>query len=157
MANVYEPSWDGEAPAPWSFRAARVGDQGGGVRLGATLYEIAPAGVVSPLHVHHANEEMAVALTGGVTLRTPEGERVLAPGEVVGFPAGPAGAHQLRNRGAEPVRVLVVSEMRSPEVADHLDSGKRVVLTGPMTAGALELESYRRADVVPPMTDEPGG
>ena len=34
---------------------------------------------------------------GGPTLRTPEGERQLAVGEVVHFPAGPDGTHGLRN------------------------------------------------------------
>lgn len=34
-------------------------------------------------------------------VRTPAGERVLEPGEVVFFPAGPDGAHQLFNAGNE--------------------------------------------------------
>ena len=42
-----------------------------------------------------------MVLRGTPTLRTPEGERTLAEGEVVAFPAGRAGAHAIRNRSDE--------------------------------------------------------
>ena len=42
---------------------------------------------------------------------TPDGTRELAPGEVVAFPRGERGAHQLINDGDEPARFLVFSEM----------------------------------------------
>ncbi len=37
-------------------------------KLGASVYETAPGGRISPLHVHHGNEEMVV-LAGRPTLR----------------------------------------------------------------------------------------
>ena len=43
---------------------------------------------------------------------------------MVAFPVGERGAHQLANRTDEPVRLLMVSEMRSPEIAVYPDSGK---------------------------------
>jgi hypothetical protein len=33
-----------------------------------------PAGVGSPLHLHHANEELLLVLSGTPTLRSPEGD-----------------------------------------------------------------------------------
>ncbi len=51
-------------------------------------------------------------LRGQPDLRTPEGWRRLEEGEVVAFPVGERGAHQLLNRTDEHVRVLMVSEMR---------------------------------------------
>ena len=39
-------------------------------------------------------------LGGEPALRTAEGERALAEGEVVAFPVGEAGAHQVINRGS---------------------------------------------------------
>ena len=39
------------------------------------------------------------------------GRARLEPGEVVAFPRGERGAHQVLNRGDEPARFLVVSEM----------------------------------------------
>lgn len=155
MPNVFAPEWEADVPEPWRFQAARVGAAGGAERLGATLYELAPGGVVSPLHTHSANEELVIALAGAVTLRTPDGERVLAPGELVACPVGPRGAHQLRNRGDAPARVLVISEMRLPEVAEHLDSGKVLAMSGTWAEPVLHV--FRRDDAVEPMTDEPGG
>ena len=154
MANVFKPDWDVDLPAPWRLRMARVGAAAGSRRLGASVYEIEPGGVVSPLHTHFANEELVIALSGPVTLRTPEGERVLGPGEVVACPTGPEGAHQVRNRGDETARVLIVSEMNLPEVAEHLDSGKLVVIHG-TGFDDFTVEAYRRDDRVEQMLDEP--
>jgi uncharacterized cupin superfamily protein len=50
--------------------------------------------------------------------------RELAPGEVVAFPAGRAGAHRLDDRTTEPVRVLVVSTMRAPEIKRDARAGR---------------------------------
>jgi uncharacterized cupin superfamily protein len=154
VANVFEPEWDVELPAPWRLRLARVGHHAGSERLGASVYEVEPGGVVSPLHTHFANEELVIALDGPVTLRTPDGERVLAPGEVVACPRGPEGAHQIRNRGEETARVLIVSEMNLPEVAEHLDSGKLVVIHG-SGFDDFTVEAYRRDNRVEQMLDEP--
>ena len=71
------------------------------------------------------------------TLRTPEGERELAPGDVVHFPEGEAGAHQLWNDTDEPFRV-----------ADRLDEG---------AAERLRLSRQRQAPDRPagPAADTP--
>jgi uncharacterized cupin superfamily protein len=79
---------------------------------------------------------------------------VLAPGEVVACPKGPRGAHQIRNRGEEMARVLIVSEMNLPEVAEQLDSGKLVVIHG-SGFDDFTVEAYRRDDRVEQMLDEP--
>lgn len=65
-----------------------------------------------------------LVLVGHPTLRHPEGEEQLAPGDVVCFPPGPEGAHQLRNDGDEPVRLIIVSTKISPDYAVYPDSGK---------------------------------
>ena len=41
---------------------------------------------------------MLIVLEGAPSLRTPDGERVLERGEVVSFPRGEGGAHQIVNR-----------------------------------------------------------
>ena len=131
MANVFEPEWEHEMEAPFSVRAQRVGAAAGAQRLGATVYEIDPGGAVSPYHVHHGNEEMLVVLAGTPSLRTPDGVRELAPGDLVAFPAGPAGAHRVFNESDAPARVLLVSTMVFPEVAEHVDTGTVLSMTGP--------------------------
>ncbi len=130
--NVLDPRWDAELlDAPFHLRAARVGAHAGATELGATLYELEPGGRVSPLHLHHGNEELLVVLAGAPELRTPGGIRGLEPGAVVAFPAGPDGAHAVRNPGPGPARVLLVSTMRFPDVAEHLDTGATLTITGP--------------------------
>ncbi len=124
MANVFEPSWDAEADRdPYRWRRSWIGRRAGSERLGASLFEVLPGASTFPLHAHHANEELIVVLAGRPTLRTTDGERELAPGEVIACPAGLRGAHRLDNRGDDPVRVLIVSTMNAPEVNEFPDSG----------------------------------
>jgi uncharacterized cupin superfamily protein len=129
--NVFEPEWEIELPEPFRLRGMRLGPRVGAQRLGATLYEMEPGGAVSPYHVHHANEEMLLVVAGRPSLRTPEGTRELAPGDVVAFKAGPEGAHRVFNGSGEPARVLLISTMVFPEIAEHLDTGAWLSMTGP--------------------------
>ncbi len=132
-ANLLTPAWDGEATMPdgSTARAVRLGAHAGASRLGATLYELGPGAAASPLHLHHRNEELLFVLQGRPTLRgAGDARRELVPGEVVAFPAGREGAHQVVNGSAEPVRVLLCSTNDLPEVVEQLDTGDVVLLTG---------------------------
>jgi uncharacterized cupin superfamily protein len=146
MPNIFKPEWEAELPG---LRGERVGAGAGGEKLGATLYEVDPGGRVSPLHIHHANEEMLFVVSGRPTLRTLDGERELAVGEVVSFLSGRRGAHQVLNRSDEPARVLIVSTMIYPEVAEHPDSQKIVAITGRPDETAAMVQAFRRSDAVP--------
>ncbi len=70
-------------------RAARVGSKVGASRLGMSVYDLPPGEAIGPYHFEWTDEEWLIALEGQVTIRMPEGARVLDPGEVVCFPAGP--------------------------------------------------------------------
>jgi uncharacterized cupin superfamily protein len=147
-ANIFEPEWVEREQPPLIGRAARVGAQAGAERLGATLYEIDPRGCGSPFHLHHGNEEMIIVLSGRPMLRTLDGMRELEPGEIVACLTGRRGAHQLQNHGNEPVRVLVISTMVYPELAEQLDSDKVLVHSAPPgTADRLALAFPRGAQV----------
>ncbi len=135
--NVIEPSWDAELDPPFALKASRVGAQAGARELGATLFELAPGGAVSPYHLHHANEELLIVLDGRPSLRTPTGTRELAPGSVVAFPRGEEGAHQVRNEGGGPARVLLVSTMNFPDIAEHVDTGTTLAVVEPRTGRAF--------------------
>lgn len=54
---------------------------------------------------------------------------MLAPGEVVCFPCGASGIHQILNRAADPARVLICATNDLPEVAEQPETGKLAVLT----------------------------
>jgi uncharacterized cupin superfamily protein len=119
-ANVWSDAWEFESDEEWAAgRATRLPR---GAQLGATVYEIAPGQTGAYYHFHHGAEELLVVLKGRPALRMPDGDRELAEGDVVHFPVGPDGAHQLSNRSSEPVRYLMVSTRPSPEAVEYPDS-----------------------------------
>ena len=69
-------------------------------------------------------------VSGTPTLRAPDGERELDPGDCILFPSGPAGAHKLTNQSDGLVRVLLVSNSALPRAAVQVDSGKMMVRWG---------------------------
>jgi uncharacterized cupin superfamily protein len=135
--NLLAPEFDRTSEREgYRWRRARVGNQLGAVRIGGSVYELDAGERTFPYHFHHGMEEWVLVLDGTPVLRGADGERELRAGDVVCFPAGPEGAHQLRGPG----RVLVLSANRSPEAASYPDSGK----IGVMPAG----KTFREADAV---------
>jgi uncharacterized cupin superfamily protein len=94
-----------------------------GELYGATLYELDP-GESSTYHWHVGEEEFLLVLTGQPTLRTPGGERTLAPWDVAWFVRGEEGAHQVRNETDAAARVLMVSTRSDPEVVVYPDENR---------------------------------
>jgi uncharacterized cupin superfamily protein len=120
QTNIWSEEWEFESDEEWAAgRATRLPR---GEQLGGTVYEIAPEGTSGYYHFHHGAEELLVVLRGRPTLRTPDGERQLEEGDVVHFPVGPNGAHQLINKSAAPVRYLMFSTRPSPEAVEYPDS-----------------------------------
>jgi uncharacterized cupin superfamily protein len=117
--NIWTDDWDdGEDWSGGGGKSRRL--VGSGVFLGATVYELDP-GTWAIYHAHHGSEEVLLVLRGRPTLRTPEGERQVGPGDVVSFKPGPEGAHGLRNDTDEPARYVVAGTRVSPEVVDYPD------------------------------------
>jgi len=132
--NLFDPVWDfeGSGDDDATTRVVRLGAQAGAERLGAALYELESGAKASPLHFHHGAEEILFVIAGEPTLRTGTGEedeRTLATGEIVSFPPGRTGTHQIVNRAAVSARVLVCSTNDLPEVAEQVETGLTVVLT----------------------------
>jgi uncharacterized cupin superfamily protein len=125
VANIHEPKFD-EPRDRDGFRArrARIGRQLGTRDLGLSLWEIPPGEAAYPYHYHLAEEELIIVISGRLRLRTPEGSRELAAGDVVSFPVGEEGAHQLVNDDAEPARILSMSTQSGSEICVYPDSGK---------------------------------
>ena len=118
--NVFGDEWD--ALDDWSGGGAKSTRLvGSGAQLGASLYELGPGNSVT-YHFHHGSEELLIVLRGRPTLRTPDGERQLAEGEVVHFSVGPDGAHGVRNDTDGHVRYVVAGIRVSPEVAEYPDT-----------------------------------
>jgi uncharacterized cupin superfamily protein len=130
----------------FSRRGVRVADEIGAERLGASLYELGRGERICPYHFHYANEEWLLVVSGSPTLRSPEGDRVLRAGDVVCFPTGPEGAHDVRNDGTEPARVLMLSTLIYPEVPVYPDSDK--IGTRPVEIGGDDRLNFIRKDAV---------
>jgi uncharacterized cupin superfamily protein len=88
------------------------------------MYELDPGDKLWPYHTHHANEEWLIVLLGEPTLRAHDGEQTLREGDVVAFPRGKKGAHQVINRTGTPIRVLMLSTLLKPDIVEYLDTGK---------------------------------
>lgn len=101
-----------------------VGEQLGAEILGCSLYDLPPGEQLWPYHFHLGNEEWAVVVDGQPTVRTPDGERELVPGDVVAFPEGEDGAHTFLNHGAADARVALFSTRNRPTLPMYPDSEK---------------------------------
>lgn len=125
MPNVYRPTFEeGERPAGFRSRRARIGYELGSELIGCSLWELPAGEAAYPYHFHYADEELVIVLSGRPTLRTPEGVRELEEGEAIRFPLGEEGAHQIINRSGEPVTFLAVSSHGRPDVVVYPDSDK---------------------------------
>jgi uncharacterized cupin superfamily protein len=101
-----------------------LGPQVGAEILGCSLYTIPPGARNWPYHYHLGNEEWVVVVAGRPTLRSPEGVRELEVGDLVAFPAGEEGAHDLSNRSGEDVRVAIFSTLQRTTLPVYPDSEK---------------------------------
>ncbi|HEY3576880.1 MAG TPA: cupin domain-containing protein [Gaiellaceae bacterium] len=123
--NLNSDEWDGEREREgWRGKGVLVGRRVGGELIGATMSEVESGSKLWPYHTHYLNEEWVIVLRGEPTLRTSEGEQVLKEGDVVCFPRGKRGAHQIINRTDAPIRVLMLSSMIPGEIIEYLDTGK---------------------------------
>jgi uncharacterized cupin superfamily protein len=84
------------------------------------LYDIDP-GESLPYHYEYVDEWLLV-VDGAVVVRTPDGEQELRRGDLVRFPAGPDGAHQVANRSDATARVMLCSKVAVPAISVYPDS-----------------------------------
>lgn len=121
----------------YRWRAKRVA----GDLIGASLYDVPAGEKTFPYHYELGHEEWLLVVAGEPTLRTSEGERKLAAGDVVCFAEGESGAHQVTGPG----RVLMVSTLRMPRAAVYPDSDKIRVR---WDVGDDDFLHFRRGDAV---------
>jgi uncharacterized cupin superfamily protein len=121
---------DPDDPEGFRCGSLRLGPHVGGSRLGATVYELPPGQAVCPYHYEWGEEEWLLVLEGHPTLRHPEGAERLDPWDVVCFPAGPEGAHQVRNDSDAVASVLMFSTVVHPNATVYPDSDKIGIWTG---------------------------
>lgn len=114
----------------------------GAERLGGNLVLLRTGESLCPYHYEFAEEEWLFVLEGTPTVRTPAGNEVMEPGDVVCFPRGPDGAHKISNFATQPARVIMISERADTAATVYADSDK-IGVFAPDTRLL-----FRRADAV---------
>jgi uncharacterized cupin superfamily protein len=130
--DISDPQFAYDPEDPERFRAGmfRLGTLVGSKATGTSVYEIPPGASLCPYHYEYGEEEWLLVLSGRAAVRTPEGTEEVGPQQVVFFPTGPEGAHEIRNDGGEPLRVLMWSSVVHPAVTVYPDSDKYGIWTG---------------------------
>jgi uncharacterized cupin superfamily protein len=145
MTNLNAPEFEDREVEGFRARRARLAQAAGAKRTGMSLWELLPGQAAYPYHWHVVDEEVIVVLDDGLSLRGPDGRwRSLPAGEVIAFPVGREGGHQLHNRGGSRARFLSISSGPSEghDIVFYPDSGK----VGVFAENAYEL--FRRVDAV---------
>jgi uncharacterized cupin superfamily protein len=121
-ANVFgvELELDPDEREGYCRRWARIAPLVGGSMLGMSVYLLEEGEWICAYHFEWGAEEWLIVLDGGPTLRTPEGEHVLEPWDVVCFRERPDGAHNVRGPG----RVAMLSTKSPIGIAEYPDSDK---------------------------------
>ena len=129
-ATAVEVAAEAGSPPGFRTRYRQLGPLLGSELLGGSVYEFDPGERNGPYHYEIGNEECLLVLAGTPTLRHPAGRELLEVGDMVVFPDGPDGAHQLINESTAVARVLILSTMREPYGCAYPDSGKLSTLGG---------------------------
>jgi uncharacterized cupin superfamily protein len=130
--SLSDPSFTYDDADPAGFRSGmfRPGPQLGAKDTGASMYELPPGQALCPYHYEYGEEEWLLVITGRPCVRDSDGTHELQPWDVVFFPRGPEGAHQVRNDTDETVRVLMWSNVLHPTATVYPDSDKIGIWTG---------------------------
>jgi uncharacterized cupin superfamily protein len=140
--NVFNSAFDGRLDASQAV---------GSKATAMYIYDVPPGRSSSPYHYEY-EEEWLLVLDGTLVLRTPDGEQTLERGDLVCFPAGPAGAHKVMNRGDSKARMMLFSIDRAPAVTVYPDSDKIGVWPGGDADGLI----FKRGTAVPYSDGEQG-
>lgn len=97
-----------------------IGEAVGSAETAMYLYDVEP-GESFPYHYEYV-EEWLLVLEGVVVVRTAEGEGQLQRGDLVRYPPGPEGAHQIANRSDTTATVLLFSKAAVPAVSVYPDA-----------------------------------
>jgi uncharacterized cupin superfamily protein len=130
-ASFLSDSFEYDSGDPDGYRAGmiNVGKALGASSLAVKVFEIPRGEGLCPYHYEY-EEEWLVVLDGSVLVRTPDGEEMVERGEIVQFPAGPAGAHKVSNPAETSAQIIMFSSAREPSVAVYPDSDKIGVWPG---------------------------
>lgn len=140
--------WDIVDEEQMPIKRKQLGAAADGTDLGCSLYALDPGQTAWPYHYHTGNEEAIYVLSGSGSIRLDDETQSLGAGAYVAIPADERGAHRVNNDGDEPLRYLVMSTMREPDITVYPDSEKIGVYAGSPPGGEDErtVEGYYRTE-----------
>ncbi len=125
----------------FASRRRRLSDAAGGASLTCDMLELAPGKTAAPFRFHLLRERAIYVLSGVGTLRRADGSARVQAGDYVALVAGPDGAAQLTNTGADPLRYLMIAAGAAPDVVVYPDSDKVGVEGDPHGGADMYFES----------------
>ncbi|WFR56011.1 cupin domain-containing protein [Anaerocolumna sp. AGMB13025] len=110
---------------PYEYTKYEVTTQGEFSQCYVAVYEIPPMKSNYPYHYHTNNTEVFYIISGQGILRTPNGERVIKPGDIIVCPPSEYGAHKIMNNSqTEPLKYIDFDTTNSPDIIRYPDSDK---------------------------------
>ena len=103
-----------------------LGDAFGLTHFGVNLVRLTPGTMSSQRHWHTKEDEFVYVLEGELVLVTDEGEQVMTPGMVAGFPAGAENGHHLVNRSDGDALYLEIGDRQDGDEVDYPDIDMQV-------------------------------
>ena len=98
-------------------------------KCSVNFVELEPGNYAYGYHYHEANEEVFYIISGTGMVRTPQGDITVNAGDAITFPAGPEGAHVIRN-GSDTEKLVYIDfgAVTVPEIVHLPDFGKIMVI-----------------------------
>ncbi|WP_374580383.1 cupin domain-containing protein [Pseudoduganella sp.] len=98
-----------------------ISEPGGLTQFGAFIHVLAPGTRSSIKHWHGSEDELAYVLEGELTVIEGEEEYLLGPGDAAAFPKGSPLGHYLWNKGALPVKCMIVGTRAEKDLITYPD------------------------------------
>jgi uncharacterized cupin superfamily protein/glyoxylase-like metal-dependent hydrolase (beta-lactamase superfamily II) len=142
--NLDELDWEPFDDLDGRYRGeiAEVGLLLGARRLGYRAVRLPAGARFCPLHAHDREEEVFYVVEGTPSIRTPRGTLRLRAGDVMAFPVGDRGAHQLLNESDAPCTLILLGGDEVDEVVYYPDSQKVSVRRRGLRMRADRLDYY---------------
>jgi uncharacterized cupin superfamily protein len=113
------------------FLRSMLGQAAGATLTGFSVYELPPGETAWTYHYELGREEWLIVVDGEVVVRTPSGESTLRAGDVICFPLGEAGAHQIRNASAAAARFAMPSSWAGESYVAIRPDSNTALIVGP--------------------------
>jgi uncharacterized cupin superfamily protein len=113
------------------FLRAMLGQAVGAKLTGLSIYELPPGEAAWTYHYELHREEWVIVVLGEVVVRTPKGDRTLRAGDIVNFPTGEEGAHQVRNESDTVARFAMPSSWAGEGYVAVRPDSNTALIVGP--------------------------